>query len=266
MINRFQTSVELIERIEFNGNSMTFALLLFLSSTSFAAWKTAKDYIGFTKPIYEKTSKLGKSRNALRKDIVQNCYVYRNFAIIEINDPGNKGAVDMSLRPRNPKHNPAGICVKDYKGNSIPLEQMGGYFSGVAENLIFIDDADAFGGEMAFQVLDSKNGRELFRTIRNINEKVLIRAGKTIGIRYTKALQVDCSLLEEGKKCWKYILAANKIPESDKMRMPDCMPSYEALGVTKDVRPQLAAWVRVKNLRKPQITYLGGFIKCEPSP
>ncbi|MFN8846936.1 MAG: hypothetical protein ACK5V3_09130 [Bdellovibrionales bacterium] len=245
---------------------MGFIFLIFLSWTGFSSGKTAKDFIGLTKPIYQKTTKMGKSRNANRRDIVQNCYVYKNFAIVEVIDPGNKGAVDMRLRPRNPKHKPAGICVKDYKGKSIQLEQMGGYFAGVAESLIFVDDSDAFGGEMAFQVIDSKNGRELFRSIRNINEKVLIRAGKTIGIRYTKALQVDCSLLEEGKNCWKYILNANKIPDNNRIPMPDCAPAYEASGVTKDVRPQLAAWVRVKNLKKPEVTYLGGFIKCEPSP
>lgn len=245
---------------------MTWWNLIFSSFLISAAPKSAADFVGFTKPVYQKTTKIGKSRNANRKDIVQNCYVYKNFAILEINDPGNKGAIDISLRPRNPKHKPAGICKRDYKGKSTPLEQMGGYFVGVAGDLVFIDDADSFGGEMAFQVLNSKNGRELFRSIRNINEKVLIRAGKTIGIRYTKALQVDCSLLEEGKNCWEYILAANKIPQNDKLRMPDCRKSYEALGATPDIRPQLAAWVRVKNLKKPEITYLGGFIKCEPSP
>ena len=240
-------------------------LILFFTISFNSDARTTTDYVGLTKPTYFNVRKISKSRNANRKNIVQNCWVYKNFSVIEINDPGNKGAVDIHVRPRVAGE-PDNSCKLKYTGKSKTLEHMGGYFVGVVGDHVFIDDADSFGGEMAFQVLSSKTGKELFRSIRHTGEKVLVRAGKTVGIRYTKALQVDCPLLEEGKNCWKYILAANKIPENDKMKMPNCKTSFEAVGATPDIRPQLAAWVRVKNLKKPEITYLGGFIKCQPSP
>lgn len=245
---------------------MSFIFLLFSFLLPFSWSKSIDDYVGLTKPLQQITKKVGKSRNANRKDIVQNCWLYKNFAIIEVNDPGNRGAIDMSIRPRTPEQSPQAICAQNYKGKNKTLEHMGGYFIGVAGDIVFVDDADAFGGEMAFQALSAKTGKELFRSIRNTNEKLLVRVGKFVGIRYTKALQVDCPLLEEGKNCWKYILAANKIPDSNKIRMPDCRKPFEAMGATPDIRPQLAAWVRVKDLKKPEITYLGGFIKCQPSP
>jgi|GEM_PF-2831177 hypothetical protein len=239
-------------------------LILFFAVSVRSEVKTTSEYVGLTKPTYFNVRKISKSRNASRKDIVQNCWVYKNFSVIEINDPGNKGAVDIHIRPREAGE-PALSCKLKYSGKSKTLEHMGGYFVGVVDDHVFIDDADSFGGELAFQVLSSKTGKELYRSIRNTNEKVLVRTGKTVGIRYTKALQVDCPLLEEGKPCWKYILAANRIPENDKMKIPDCKTSFEAVGATPEVRPQLAAWVRVKNLKNPEITYLGGFIKCQPS-
>lgn len=244
---------------------MHLILSLFFSAGLPLQAKNVTDYVGLTKPIFTKSQKIGKSLNSSRKDIVQNCWLYKNFSVIEINDPGNRGAVDIHVRPRAAGA-PINSCKTQYKGKSKTLEHMGGYFVGVVGELVFIDDADSFGGELAFQVLSSKTGKELFRSIRNTSEKVLVRAGKTVGIRYTKALQVDCPLLEEGKACWKYILNANKIPPSEKMKIPDCRPSFDAVGAALDSRPQLAAWVRVKNLKKPEITYLGGFIKCQPAP
>ena len=242
-----------------------FVLLLSSSisiATSFASSGESK---GFVDPVSHAEVPLRKSKDA-DGNVMQSCWNFKSWALIEVNDPALVGSTNLEFRYRDEKNPSADLCGLKFKGKHQKLTDLDGGFSGADQNYAFFDEGEGFGALYAFSVFDVKSAKQVFKSTRYTQESLEVIHGKTTSLKFPIALQVDCPLAKEGEKCWEKILKANNLTEGLHFKMPDCLPVYKEEKSPLDNPPQLGTDVVVDDLSKPKIRYLGGVVYCVPAP
>jgi hypothetical protein len=239
-----------------------FALLL--SSTVSFASSSSGESRGFVDPLNHTEVALRKSKDA-GGSVMQSCWNFKEWSLIEINDPALVGSTDLTFRYRDEKNPSVDLCGPKFKGKHQKLDLDGG-FSGADLNYAFFDEGEGFGALYAFSVFDVKSAKQVFKSTRYTQESLKIFHGKTTSLKFPIALQVDCPLAKEGEKCWEKIQKANNLSEDLHLKMPDCLPVYKQEKSPLENPPQLGTDVVVDDLSKPKIRYLGGEVYCVPAP
>jgi hypothetical protein len=239
-------------------------LLISLFVTVNCLSSSKEEFIGFDIPLRFEKIKLGKSETS-NEYIELSCWVYKTFAVAQINDPGSMGATDIEIRHIDTSKSTKQICAETNIGSNIRLKNFYGYYVGSRGGFLFIDEPDSFGNQQVFQVF-LKDGKEILHETRDSTRPLLFKTAKTVSITFYKGLDVKCPLGIEGLKCWKKVVADNKIPTSLKLQMPDCRLSFQKENSSLNNSALVSAKVEFKDLNHPVIKYMGGKAICTPAP
>jgi hypothetical protein len=219
----------------------------------------------FDKPLQKKVVDLGQSPE-LRPDaeshIKLTCSYYPKFMIKELNDPGNKGALWITLVPVHPEHSPE--CTRTRGPEEKAFKDWDGYFGGVKRDLVFLFDSDGTDGGIPFTVFDSKTGAKLFRDSASIGNSYdgldFVHASDTqMTLRYLRVVTGTCSVPKDGSACW------NKFKEQLGLRLASIPKCSDEPGKYAEQSPSVIAYpVEASLFPKPSIKAIGNPVRCYP--
>jgi hypothetical protein len=219
----------------------------------------------FDKPLQKKVVDIGRSEYLMSNDnrhVTLTCSYYSTFMIKELNDPGNKGALSISVSPDH------AACTKTSgPGERLFNDQDGhpwdGYFAGVKQNLVFLRRSDGDGGGLPFAAFDPTTGTKLFEdSVRlgsggNLDLNFVHASSSQITLRYSRVVTEDCSIPKDGSACW------NKFKDKSGLKLAP-MPSCNYRGEDPRAPSVIDYRVEVSLFPKPSIKALANPVDCWP--
>ena len=135
---------------------------------------------GLDKPKKAQTAKLGKSELAAGT-VVARCWDLGKVMLVEVNDPGLKGAKDAWLKKKT------GDAMPPCDGNDTDTQHLEsiagyGYVEGSKGDFIFVAGSDTFGDRIGLRVVSATNGALLVDVERSISKPA------TLTVRGTESL------------------------------------------------------------------------------
>lgn len=241
--------------------------VLALSSSTMAA---PNNQYNFDQPKQVIKQTLGNSAGSEEK-ITQTCYIYNDYAILEVNDPNNMGAAKVTVRPNNPSITNNTICNPDTKIKGYEIKQ-DGYFKGKFNHFVYFDGPDAFGNIIPFNIykLHENNATLLIHSATELNKKFTFTKAldNNIDINYWMGLENKsrCSIADNHKeKCWKKLLTDNNIKQP--LPIPNCTESYKKGNSPLDNYSLVLLHVQIQNLDHPDnIKVINNKSICNPAP
>lgn len=186
---------------------------------------------GLDKPKKAQTAKLGKSELAAGT-VVAKCWDLGKVMLVEIDDPGLKGAKDAWLKKKT------GDAMPPCDGNDTDtthLESVAGYgyIEGTKGDFILVAGSDTFGDRLGLRVVSATNGALLVDVERSISKPASLHAeGTSLWLRFHGSVPATCDPVgAEGEACWKQVVADAKIPEDVKVTPPDCAKVFKGKQV-----------------------------------
>lgn len=171
---------------------------------------------------------LGRSHNLMPNNPAQvqlHCFYYPKFLIKELDDPGLKGAVWVTISPIREVIAPA--CRQSHDADERFLDRGTWLFMGVKGSFLFMEPPDGENGAMYFRIIDPTTRRKIFE-----DTVVVWEAGREIdpfrfagtgdgrmAIEYRRSVQSTCSIPKDGLSCWNKIRAQLGIQTS---AVPKC--------------------------------------------
>ena len=203
--------------LQVHSTDMVLILSMVLAANSWAS--TIR---GFDKPAKEERGILGESELTKGKVKIY-CADVGRFMLVEINDPGLKGARDIWLRKKMGDVMPA---CNDSDTGVIRLDGAAqyGYLAGIKGGFAFVMSADGSSGFMGVRVYSLLDGVLVYdHDFDSTVPAVLTTAGKTTVMRFHIEIHTRCQPTgAEASSCWKEIRAGAVIPESVKITPPPC--------------------------------------------
>ena len=215
---------------------------------------------GFDKPAKEERGILGESELTKGKVKIY-CADVGRFMLVEINDPGIKGARDMWLRKKNgdamPPCNESDVGVVRLDGAA-----QFGYLAGIKNGFAFVLGADSASGFQGLRVYSLTDGVLVYDHEINILEPVaLVVEGKRTLMRFHIEIHTRCQPTgEAATSCWKEIRSGAEVPESVTLAPPPCdallVKHPDMLGALVSVPVE----IDLSAPKKPK--YLNGAASC----
>jgi hypothetical protein len=218
---------------------------------------------GLDKPKKVQVGKLGKSELAAG-DVTVRCMDIGRLMLVEVKDPGLKGARDAWLKKKN------GDAMPPCDGSEtdvIRVEGVGGYgyVDGTRGDFIFASSADAFGDRVGLRVFSATTGAMLLDVERSSQKPAaLVLEGASLWLRYNEAIPATCDPVgAEAESCWKQLRADTKIPVELEIKPPPCGPAFKGkqllpgsalLSVPVEVDLNAPLKTRVKRFRAGEAT------------
>ncbi len=218
---------------------------------------------GFDRAEWKLTTSLGASELSPGKEISRTCHGLPKHVVIEVSDPGVMGTA-ISVLARKERATAETLCATEVA--AVPLAGSDGYFWGAVEAWAFVRSPDSFGNLEEFAIFDLESGTKVFAGEGNLERFKVSRKANALSVAYRHRLQVDCPLALEGEACWKKVLEKNVVPSSAKSKMPDCAASFRAEGSPLNNTALVTVPVRIDDLKKPAVTFVGGPADCHPAP
>ncbi len=186
---------------------------------------------GLDKPKKAQTAKLGKSELAAGT-VVARCWDLGKVMLVEVNDPGLKGAKDAWLKKKT------GDAMPPCDGNDTDTQHLEsiagyGYVEGSKGDFIFVAGSDTFGDRIGLRVVSATNGALLVDVERSISKPATLTVdGASLWLRFHGSIPATCDPVgPEAETCWKQLVADTKIPEDVKIKAPDCAKAFKGKEV-----------------------------------
>jgi hypothetical protein len=218
---------------------------------------------GLDKPKKAQQGKLGKSELAAG-DVTVRCIDVGKMMLVEVKDPGLKGARDAWLKKKNGEAMPP--C--DGSETDVTLvEGVGGfgYIDGTRGDFIFATSADGFGDRVGLRVFSATTGSMLLDVERSMQKPAtFVVDGASLWLRYNEGIPATCDPVgAEAESCWKQLRADAKIPDEVEIKPPPCGPVFKGkqvlpgsalLAVPVEVDLNAPLKTRVKRFRVGEAT------------
>lgn len=220
---------------------------------------------GLDKPRQAQTGKLGKSELA-NGPVTIRCIDVGRAALVEIRDPGLKGAKDVWLRKKNGDSMPP--CDANENGVTRVEGVAGfGYVLGAKGDFIFAESADGFGDRIGLRVFSASTGAMVLEVERSAQKPAALHAeGSSLWLRYHEPVPATCDPVgDDAAKCWKEVVESARIPGSVEVKPPPCGPHEKQLKAAPG-SSQLAVPVEV-DLSSPKTKrFRAGEATCGVAP
>jgi hypothetical protein len=182
---------------------------------------------GLDKPKKAQTGKLEKSQLAAGNVTIR-CMDVGRFMLVEINDPGLKGAKDVWLKKKNGDAMPP--CDAN-ETDVIKVEGAGeyGYVDGVRGEFIFVSSADAFGDRMGLRVFSATSGAMLLDVERSTQKAATLKVeGASLWLQFIEGIPATCDPVgDQAAACWKELRESAKIPDAVEIKPPPCDAEFK---------------------------------------
>lgn len=220
---------------------------------------------GLDKPKKAQTAKLGKSELAAGT-VTARCVDLGKVMLVEVNDPGLKGAKDAWLKKKTTDAMPP--CDGN-DADPTHLESVAGYgyIEGTKGDFIFVAGSDTFGDRLGMRVVSATNGALLVDVERSISKPASLHAeGPSLWLRFHGAIPATCDPVgDQAENCWKQLVTDAKIPEDVKVKAPDCTKAFK--GKTALPGAALIAVPMEIDLNAPKtVRFRTGDATCDIAP
>jgi hypothetical protein len=134
------------------------------------------------------------------------CLYYPQFLVKELNDPGIKGSLWVTVISVADKQAPA--CRLAHASAERFIAKDGWYFDGVKGPLVFLQASDGNGmAGVPFRVMDAKTGKKIFEDSaygeRENHIGFAHAADGSMTLEYMRGVEGDCSIPKDGMSCWR---------------------------------------------------------------
>ncbi len=177
---------------------------------------------GFEKPAKEERGFLGESELGKGKVKIYCADVGRSM-LVEINDPGVKGARDLWLRKK------LGDAMPPCDANDSGVTRLDGaaqfgYLAGIKGGYAFVLSADSASGFRGLRVYALTDGVLVYDSEFNGSQPItLVTDNKRTVLRAHVEIHARCQPSgDEAVSCWKELRADSAIPESVQLTPPPC--------------------------------------------
>jgi hypothetical protein len=225
----------------------------------------------FDKPVRETVVDLGPSPYLMPSDrsrIKLYCGYYVDFMVKELDDPGQKGTLWVTITPILNKQPPA--CRLTHGSNERFIAKGWDGFVGVKGSLLFLEAPDGENGGMPFRILDWKTGKEIFSDsvalpyykLRGF-DFIHTSSGELL-LQYSRVVAGSCSIPKDGLACWNKLRRQFGLTTATP---PTCTGYEEEVPVPADeVRiPSAIMYSAEVNLSsRPSSHPIAGPVKCRP--
>jgi hypothetical protein len=231
----------------------------------------------YDKPLRETVLDLGPSpyvtwsRSESRIHLF--CSYYSTFMVKQLNDPGVKGTIWVTIVPILNGDVPK--CRRLHGSTERFIAKLSWTFIGAKGSLLFLEAADGSSGGMPFRILDVKTGKKVFEDSKwgtHPLDFVQTPDGK-ISLRYLRVVEGDCSVPKDGVSCWskfrtRYGLKGETAPNCTGYRIDgekewtvgdEGVPPAEIGSPSAIVYP-----VKVKLFPRPSIQAVPAPVECFP--
>jgi hypothetical protein len=182
----------------------------------------ANPFHGFDKPVKEERGTLGESELAKGKVKIY-CADVGRWMLVEITDPGVKGAKDLWLRKKVGDTMPP--CDANDSGvTRLEGAEQFGYLAGIKGGYAFVLSAEVSGGFRGLRVYSLINGVLVYDGEFDAGQAAtLVSEGKTTLLRFHIEIHARCQPTgDEAVSCWKELRADAAIPEGVAITPPPC--------------------------------------------
>jgi len=177
---------------------------------------------GFEKPVKEERGSLGESELTKGKVKIY-CADVGRWMLVEINDPGLKGARELWLRKK------LGDAMPPCDANDSGVTRLDGaaqfgYLAGIKGGYAFVLSADSASGFRGLRVYALTDGALVYDGELNATQPMtLVAEGKRTLLRGHIEIHARCQPSgEEAVSCWKELRADSAIPQSVQLTPPPC--------------------------------------------
>jgi hypothetical protein len=262
-------------------NHLWVALIVVALVSGRAASGSTAPAESFDKPVRKIVVNLGRSRYLMPKDpsrVELSCYYYTDFMVKELNNPGLKGAELIAVVPILNGQIPT--CGRShYAGERLIGRRWSGYFKGVKDNLIFLDQSDGSEGGIVFGVFDWQTLKEIFQdSALNwdsgfLKHNLLFEraADGKLTLRYRRVVEGSCSIPKDGMSCWnnfrkRFGLPSATVPKCTGYRHEgdkEWVVGDEGVPLDEITTPSAIAYpVTVELFPQPSIKAVPGLVEC----
>lgn len=197
------------------------------------------------------------------------CTFYRDLMIREsgTDTPAPNAAVVIPLSTAQAR--PA--CDATHRDNEVALKTEGFSFIGRKDQFLLFSATDP-NGAVPFMVIDAGRGRVVFEdgTPADRGLQAITVDHGNLHLRYRRAFNAPCSIMQNTTACWAQLIAAGKLPHSMEQSVPSpqlCAASYKADKAPPD-DPSIIAYdveTVVDSAGQAQVTPRGP-VSCAPVP
>ena len=241
------------------------ATAVLLGSLPFRAVAHAES---FDRPLQQKVVDLGQSpelRAGVDSHIRLECFYYPTFVIRQMNDPGIKGTLWVTIAPVLKEHLSA--CRRSHDPTERFRFKDGWFFAGAKGSLLFFEASDGNDGGTPFRILDWKTGKKVFEdsvALPDLRFDFTYAPDSRISLRYKRVVRGDCSIPKDGMSCWSKFSKQLGLPLATK---PKCV-GYEGEEPVphqdEDTESAITYPVAVELLPRPSIEAVSGPVTCRP--
>jgi hypothetical protein len=197
------------------------------------------------------------------------CTFYQDLMIREsgTDTPAPNAAVVLPL-PSGQVRPP---CDATHHNGEVALKTEGFSFAGRKDHFLLFSATDP-NGAVPFIVLDAGSGRVVFEdgtpAARGL-QAIAVENG-ALHLRYRRAFNAPCSIMQNAAACWSQLIAAGKLPQSMEKSVPSaklCAASYKSEKAPAD-DPSIIAYdvETVVDMAGPAQVTPRGPVTCAPVP
>ncbi len=123
-------------------------------------------------------------------------------------------------------------CDATHRNSEIALKTEGFSFAGRKDQFLLFSATDP-NGAVPFMVVDAGSGRVVFDDATPADrglQTIAVERGN-LHLRYRRAFNAPCSIMQNATTCWSQLIAAGKLPHSMEQSVPSprlCAASYKA--------------------------------------
>jgi hypothetical protein len=231
----------------------------------------------FDKPVRKTVVNLGRSPYVMPNNparIQLSCFYYPDFMVKELDNPGLKGTLWVTITPVI--NGDAPKCRLAHASTERFIAKDGSFFEGAKGALLFLgaQEGDENAG-MPFRILDMSTRKKLFEDSAywDGHLEFVHASDGSMSLRYLRVVGGDCSIPKDGMSCWTkfrrhYGLGLAIVPtctgyrhEGDK----EWVVGDEGVPPEDIKTPSAIAYpVMVKLFPRPSIRAVPGPVKCSP--
>ncbi|MBL9037901.1 MAG: hypothetical protein JNG84_05230 [Archangium sp.] len=183
---------------------------------------TNQPFRGFEKPAKEERGTLGESQLSVGKVKIY-CADVGRWMLVEINDPGLKGARGMWLRKKKGDAMPP-CDANEADVTALEGAAQYGYLAGIKGGYAFVLSADGAAAFRGVRVYSLVNGALIYDGEFDARQPTsLVSENRTTLMRFHSEVHARCQPTgDEAVSCWKEIRADVAIPDDVKLTPPPC--------------------------------------------
>jgi hypothetical protein len=221
---------------------------------------------GLDKPKKEQRGTLGNSELAEGK-VTIHCRDMGAMVIVEVNDPGIKGARDVWVEKKAGDAMPP--CDESDRGRThLSAAEGFGNVAGAKGDFVFVTSSDGFGDRMALRVFQLSSGNQLFETELSTQQPITLTVeGKALWLRFHRAVPLTCEPHgETAAQCWKELRESARVPEELEVNPPPCDAIFKGKPSHLSGTPLVALPAEIDLTAPKSLRFRAGAATCAESP